>query len=892
MTLQAGTKLGPYEILAPLGAGGMGEVYRALDPRLGRDVAIKVLPQHLSANPEVRTRFEREAKTVSSLNHPHICTLHDVGREGETDYLVMELIDGETLAARIARGALPAPEVLRLGMQIADALDRAHRAGVIHRDLKPGNVMLTKSGAKLMDFGLARATGMAGTGGGSGVSVAALTQSPTVAAPLTAEGTIVGTFQYMAPEQLEGKEADARTDLWSFGCLLYEMATGKRAFEGKSQASLISSIMSSEPAPLSQLAPMSPPGLEKLVRACLAKEADERIQTAHDVKLQLQWIAEGGSQAGVPAPLAARRRGRERLAWTLFAAAALVAVVFIGLALRPRPGPKSVIFELTPPHQVSLVDLPRISPDGRRLAFNATDSSGASAIWVRQMSSLDAQRMPGTEGATRPFWSPDSRFLAFFSGGKLHKIDIAGGPPQTVCDAPRGADGSWGVGDVILFDGSSVVDTVQRVSALGGVPVGATTVDRSKQEVFTAWPQFLPDGQHFLFIAYGATGDERTLKVGRLGSMETKSLGPAGSRTEYVSRHLLFVRQGTLLAQPFDPGSLKTTGDPVPVAENVEFDAVGSARFSASGEGTLVYRSGGSGAAERLAWVNRRGERTGTVGGPNGYDDPALSPDETQLAVKVTEATSANGNIWVWDLSRDLGSRFTFAQGDVDDAMWSPDGSRIAYSMARGTGNDLYVKSLGGSGADSLLLASNEQKFAEMWSPDGKVITYIMRSGLTNRRWDIYGLILGDSVRARPIVATPFAEYDPQLSADGKWMAYVSRESGDAEIYVQAFPGPGGKWRISTHGGTEPRWRGDGHELFYLGLDRKMFSVPVTPGTPPHFSLPERLFDAPVVVDANTRNRYVVTRDGQRFLMVTPEGEAKLGATTVVLDWLGRLSAR
>ncbi len=444
MPLSAGTRLGPYEIVAPLGAGGMGEVFRATDTRLGREVAIKVLPQHLSANPEVRARFEREAKTVSSLNHPHICTLHDVGREGDTDYLVMELVDGETLYQRLAKGALPAAEVLRLGGQIADALDRAHRAGVVHRDLKPGNVMLTRSGAKLMDFGIARATGMAGPASGSGVTMAALTQSPTMAAPLTAEGSIVGTFQYMSPEQLEGKEADARSDLWALGCVLYEMATGQRAFEGKSQASLISSIMTAQPAPIAQLAPLAPPGLERLVQACLAKDPAERLQSAHDIRMQLAWLAEGGSQAGGPAPVAARRKGRERLAWAVAAVAAAIAAAAVGWSvLRPGGhGAEQPFFASIAPAadevraQVNAGAI-TLSPDGSRLA-KLVVRAGEQLISVYDFTTGNSNVLESTKGAEYPFWSPDGRWIGFFVDGKLAKVEATGGPSQVLADAFAG----------------------------------------------------------------------------------------------------------------------------------------------------------------------------------------------------------------------------------------------------------------------------------------------------------------------------------------------------------------------------------------------------------------------------------------------------------------------
>ncbi|NIV50262.1 MAG: protein kinase, partial [Gammaproteobacteria bacterium] len=485
MSLDPGTRLGPYEIVAPLGAGGMGEVYRARDTRLDRDVAVKVLPQHLSANPEVRARFEREAKTVSSLNHPHICTLYDVGREGDTDYLVMELIEGETLAERLAKGALPVAEVLKLGGQIADALERAHRAGVVHRDLKPGNVMLTKSGAKLMDFGLARATGMAGSGSGSDVAMPTATHSPTMAAPLTAEGTILGTFQYMAPEQLEGSEADARSDLWALGCVLYEMATGRRAFEGKSQASLITSIMSAAPAPLSQVAPMSPPGLERLVQACLAKDPADRLQSAHDIRMQLAWLAEGGSQAGVPAPVATRRRSRARLAVTLAAVGWLVAIVVAAIAWTSRTAPveQAPFFaSVSIPPSDTFVALfsggpIALSPDGTRLA-TVVRRSGERVISIYDFGTGNTSVLESTQEANFPFWSPDSRWIGFFADGKLRKVEARGGPSQPVANASSGRGGTWSPDGVIVF-APDIFGPLMKVSENGG-PATAVTETESE----------------------------------------------------------------------------------------------------------------------------------------------------------------------------------------------------------------------------------------------------------------------------------------------------------------------------------------------------------------------------------------------------------------------------
>jgi serine/threonine protein kinase len=540
MTLPAGARLGPYEILAPIGAGGMGEVYRARDSRLGREVAIKVLPEHLSSSEELRHRFEREARTISQLSHPHICALYDVGREEGHEFLVMELLEGETLADRLGRGPLPIDQVLRHGIEIADALDRAHRSGVVHRDLKPGNVMLTKSGVKLLDFGLAKLHA-AETPGASGV-----TSLPTVtpqSQPLTSRGTILGTFQYMSPEQLEGREADARSDLFAFGCVLYEMATATKAFTGKSQASLIGAIMHSEPPPISTLQPMAPPALNRVVQGCLAKDPENRWNTAHDVMLQLQWIAEGGSQAGVPAPVAARRKSRERLAWIVagvaLAAAAGLAVGFVRRAPeRLRP----LRFEIQTPEGVTSIDTPRISPDGQIVAFNATDSASRSQIWVRPMGSVSARPLPGTEGTTRPFWSPDSRFLGFFAQGKLQKIELNGGPAQKICDSPTGSDGTWSPEGVILFDGRTA-DPIYRVSAAGGIPTVAVAADPKRGETQVGWPEFLPDGRHFLYMVLHQKTEENSYRIGSLDSKDGDRLAPAQSLITYAPPgYLLFVR--------------------------------------------------------------------------------------------------------------------------------------------------------------------------------------------------------------------------------------------------------------------------------------------------------------------------------------------------------------
>ncbi len=677
MTLAAGSRLGPYEILSAIGAGGMGEVYRARDTRLARTVAVEVLPEHLTSNEDLRQRFEREAKTISQLSHPHICALYDVGREGNRDFLVMEYLEGETLAARLDKGALPSEQLLRYGIEIADALDKAHRQGIVHRDLKPGNVMLTKSGVKLLDFGLAKFQAAARGDALSGVS--RLATQAQASQPLTERGTVLGTFQYMAPEQLEGGEADSRSDIFAFGAVLYEMATGRKAFSGKSQASLIGSILRDDPPSVNEVAPMTPPALNRVIKTCLAKDPEDRFQTAHDVKLQLQWIAEGGSQAGLPAPVAARRKSRERLAWSV-AAAAIVAAALLGAGyLRRAPAKATPIrFEIPTPEGVSLIDAPKISPDGKILAFNASDSSGRPRIWVRPLSALTAQPLAGTEGATRPFWSPDSRFLGFFAEGKLKKIEISGGPPQKICDYPTGSDGTWSPAGVILFDGRTG-DPIQRVSAEGGTPTVAVKADASRKETMVAWPEFLPDGRHFLYEAQGQKAEDHMYRIGSLDSKDTRALAPAQSLVTYAPPgHLLFVRESTLVAQPFDAKAMKTTGEPVPLAEHVGTIATGLARFSASRNGVLAYRTGDSGS--RLLWFDRDGKELSAVGDPGDYTDTMLSPAGDRLAYVTNDARGGKADIWIRDLARGASSRFTFDPAEDVEPLWSPDPIAAAIS--------------------------------------------------------------------------------------------------------------------------------------------------------------------------------------------------------------------
>jgi serine/threonine protein kinase/Tol biopolymer transport system component len=898
MPLSAGTRLGPYEILAPLGSGGMGEVYRARDSRLGRDVAIKVLPQHLNASPEVRARFEREARTVSSLNHPSICTLFDVGREGDTDYLVMELIEGETLAQKLQKGALPAADVLKLGAQIADALDRAHRAGVIHRDLKPGNVMLTKSGAKLMDFGLARATGLAGPAGASGATVLAMTQSPTMAAPLTAEGTIVGTFQYMSPEQLEGKEADARSDIWALGCVLYEMATGARAFEGATQASLIGAIMRDVLRPMSQLAPMSPPGLERLVLQCVAKDPEERWQSAGDIRRELDWVASGSSAAAMPAVGARRRVSRERLAWSLVAAlVVLLAGVTLFVLRAPRGAARNMHVTLPAPETAMIDDDDanvRISPDGHAVTFIATDSSGASQLWMRELSEPAARPLPGTQQANLPFWSPDSRFIGFFADGKLKKVDLAGRNVQILCDAPDGRGGTWSPRGVIVFAPAST-GPLQRVSAGGGVAAVATVLDTTLREEGHRFPSFLPDGNHFLYLSMTG-GDSLATRLASLSDRATKWVISAEGVAVYAPPgFLLYVRSGAILAERFEPGAARPNGEPrvlAPTPNGSRF--TGAPPFSVSQEGVLVERHRTLG-VRGMGWLDRGGRRIGEVPVPAAsYGDLTLSPDDRQIA--LTQFSSQGSvDVWTIDLARGISNRLTSDLVFCEKPLWSPDGRWVAFSALTAGKRKLYRKLATGAG-DAEVLWEGRTTFTDpaSWSGDGRTLVFRDLDPKTGE--DIWRLPLEGERRPAPLLHSTSHEEDANLSPDGHWLSYRSNESGRAELYVQSFPTPEAKFRISTEGGgTQSRsnlgkafWRRDGRELVYVGGDGvTVLSVPVEIAGGFHAGTPRPLFRLPAGCV-----ELVPTSDLQRFLVLEDRSTKESGSIQMIVDWPAELKER
>jgi eukaryotic-like serine/threonine-protein kinase len=887
--MQPGTRLGPYEILAPVGAGGMGEVYRARDTRLDRTVAVKVLPSHLSASEEIRQRFEREAKTISQLSHPHICTLYDVGNQDGVEYLVMEFLEGETLADRLVRGPLPLEQTLRYGIEIADALDKAHRQGIVHRDLKPGNVMLTKSGVKLLDFGLAK--GLAPVANPSG-----LTSLPTMAGatPLTQEGTILGTFQYMAPEQLEGREADARTDIFAFGAVLYEMATGKKAFSGASQASLIGAIVHLDPQPIATVQPTTPPALDRVVKTCLAKDPEDRFQTAHDARLQLQWIAEGSFLAGAPAAVALRRRNREGVAWVVagILAAALAAFAY----LRRAPVEAPVLRLAIPaPEKVSF-DFDNnggglsVSPDGRHVTFAAKPKGGKSSLWIRSVDEVVGKPLPGTEGAAWPFWSPDSRFIAFFADGKLQKVDLAGAPPLVICAAPNGRSGSWNKDGVIVFSPDSTT-VIHRVAEGGGVSSPVTTLDQSRAETTHRWAEFLPDGRHFLYMAGthagGVKSEANAIYVGSLGSKDRTLLLQARSNVAYASGHLLYMRERVLLAQPFDAKRLRLTGDPVPIADGVVYDQnFFRGAFSASRDGVLVYATGGSGTRTHLVWYDRGdGKPIAPVGDEAQYEGVALSPDGKRIAATITDPATGIPDIWLGDAQRGPQTRFTFGPTPTGTPVWSPDGTRIAYSrLEEKLHSGIFVKPASGAGQEEALGHFDAGAFPNSWSPDGRFLALTVTTNGAKTKRDIWILPLFGDRKPFPFLATPFEEFSPHFSPDGRWMLYESNETGRPEAYVAPFPGPGGKWQVSSEGVIDALWNPAGGEIVYVTPDLLGMSVEVKAGDGAfEAGAPKALFKAEGSRGGD------ISPDGKRFLVLMRAEGAKTPSIMFVSNWLSGL---
>jgi Tol biopolymer transport system component/predicted Ser/Thr protein kinase len=872
----------------------MGEVYKARDSRLERTVAIKVLPPHLSASEEMRQRFEREAKTISQITHPHICALYDVGRDSGTEFLVMEYLEGETLADRLARGPLPVELLLRYGIEIADALDKAHRAGIVHRDLKPGNVMLTKGGVKLLDFGLAKFH--AGGAGDAAASVSRLATELPASKPLTERGTVLGTFQYMSPEQLEGKEADARSDLFAFGALLYEMATGRKAFTGSSQASLIGAILRDDPPAISEISPLAPPALNRVVKTCLAKDPEDRLQTAHDVKLQLQWIAEGGSQAGLPAPVLARRKSRERLAWSVAAAALLLAgLATFGYLRRASAAAPRIRSYLLPPDKTDFSTLDAdvgsltVSPDGRLVTFTTHPANGKPVLWLQALGGSSAQPIPGAEGSQFPFWSPDSRSIAFFAGGKLQRIDVAGGPPLTVCDVANGRSGAWNRDGVILF-APDPTSGIFQVSAAGGRPAPVTSLDLAHGETTHRWVTFLPDGRRFLYLAgthgEGAKSETNAVYVGALDSKERTLVLQARSNVVYASGRLLYLRENILVAQRFDPSTRKLSGEPMPVAEGVQYDpSFFRGSFAASENGLLLYATGAGSPKTQLGWYDLTGKPVGEpLGDPAEYTNVAISLDGKKIAAGIADPSNGLPSIWIFD-SRGVRSRLTTGLPQTDFPVFSPDGQRIAFSRTDGHHTEVRVRSTVGGEEQTLWRVDNLFVHPLDWSRDGRFLAAEVSGPGSKTGQDVWIIPMTGNSKPYAFLASGFDEGFPFFSPDGHWLSYMSNESGQTEIYVVPFPGPGGKWQISTGGTAGGGFSGDGLEIFYGNVQTGYaMSVSVKAAAdglevgPPH-----PMFQLPPV------GAIAISHDGQRFLLAVSPGIAQSSRICLISNWTAGL---
>jgi Tol biopolymer transport system component len=877
MPLAPGTQLGPYEIGVPLGAGGMGEVYRAKDTRLDRTVAIKILPSHLSTDPVRKQRFEREARTISSLNHPNICVLHDVGQQDGIDYLVMECIEGEMLSKRLEKGALPLEQVLKYGMQIADALDKAHRGGVVHRDLKPGNIMLTPMGAKLLDFGLAKPTAPL-------ASTTTLTDA-TRNSPVTEQGTIVGTFQYMSPEQIQGKELDGRGDIFSLGAVVYEMLTGKKAFEGKSQLSVASAILEKEPEPICQIKPMTPPALGRVVGRCLAKDPEERWQSALDFKMALELAVEPHSS--VPARAAAR------WSWIVAAAAVTVAVAAFWSPWRqPEMEELSLQFKIQPPAGADFLfgvgGGNAISPDGRTVVFVAAPG-GSPKLWVQTLDTTVARELPGTENGQFPFWSPDSKSIGFFANGKLQRLDLAGGPPVTLATAPNGRGGTWSSEGIIVFAPNSA-SGLWKLAATGGPLTPLTAVDRAGGENTHRWPLFMRDGHQFIYFARGEEVDSGSIYISSLERPQEKTLvlrgasagaaySPArGKHPEY----LYWLRQQTLMAQPFDSKRKQLSGiaAPVPGAGAVAL-APGYIHpsVSVSNDGIVLFGSGSD--RYQVAWLDRGGRVLSTVGQPDRFVSLRISPDGKRIAAVLADA-SAHPDLWLLELSRAIPRRLTFV-GAFGTGIWSPDGQLISYHIL--LGRKLLKRSTSGGEQEETVLEAPSAVYMNDWSPDGRYLVYTQLS--PDGRNELWLLPLSGDGKPVPFIRTAFNELQGDVSPDSRWIAYTSDESGGInEVYATSFPVGGPRWRVSNGGGSFPRWSRDGKELFYRALDGTLMVAAVR--NVPHgleFRTPAALFrvSEPQGILCYP---YDVASDGQRILTLVPSRVGRDSASlTVLVNW-------
>jgi serine/threonine protein kinase len=883
-----GTTLSHYKIISKLGQGGQGEVYLAEDSRLDRKVALKILPEHLSERADSRERFEREARAVSSLNHPHICTLHDIGEQDGIHFLVMEHLEGESLADRLEKGALSLEQTLEYAIQIADALDKAHRQGVVHRDLKPGNIMLVKSGAKLLDFGLAKLKATEATEEN-------LSNLPTEQANLTQEGTILGTLQYMAPEQLEGKDADSRTDIFAFGAVVYEMATGKKAFEGSSQASLIAAILKDDPPPMSELQPMTPSVLDQVVKQCLEKEPDERWQTASDLMKGLKWVNEVGARKDSIPTVTAPGVWRRVIPFGVGVLALVIVGVFswVGVFSSRTTDPESsplIQFVINPPETASMSgrrfsDLV-ISPDGRQVVYHGTRQQ----LFIRPLEKLTTKAIPGTEGADRDFFfSPDGEWVAFAVSSQLKKVALRGGAPITLCPAPTLEGGSWSPEGMIVFASG---DGLFRVSADGGESTNIATANPDKGESEYQHPHILPGGEAVLFTIYRGGSDYQTAVLS-LGTGVQKVIRDNARNPRFVSPgHLVYEipGTGTLMAIPFDRDELEVTGDALPVLEGVS-GAVGqgSSDYDISEDGTLVYVSGAItgfyGSREQsLVWVDREGQEFQITARRDDYARPRISPDGKQVALAIT-GDDGLLNIWIYDLEKDSFNRITF-EGLNSGPEWSPDGKWVSFRSDRDGHHSHYRKLSDGSGSPVLIVAHERRVLGGVWSPDGNAFLFDSLP-VPGSPPSIFVVLTGGQSTPQRFLSSLESGHSPAISPDGKWVVYVSTESGRDEVYVRSYGGGGGKWRVSAEGGTEPRWSPDMKELFFRN-GVQMMTVAVE--GKPTFSAdsPQLLFEGRYGTSPLSSAEYDYSLEHERFLMIK-ESEEGITQINVVLNWFEEL---
>ena len=885
MQLSPGTKLAHYEILEPIGKGGMGEVYRARDGKLGRDVAIKVLPDEFAGNEERLARFKREAKVLASLNHPNIAAIYGLEQSESTHFLVLELVPGETLAERISRRPIPWEEIVDIASQITLALEEAHEQGIVHRDLKPANIKQNEDGkVKVLDYGLAKVFQ-------EETPEADTSMSPTLTRDATRVGVILGTAAYMSPEQAKGKRVDKRADVWAFGAVVYEMITGKRAFAGEDVADTLANVLTKEPE-WGAITREVPETVRRLLGRCLDRDAKKRLRDIGEARILLDAIS-----AGTPEPQPPRARS-ERLGW-IVAAASMATTLALGIAhLRREPPTKAEVlrFTVSAPEGTTIAPGPAarqlaLSPDGRHLAFAARDPAGTSYLWLRDLDSLEARLLPETQDAWFPSWSPDGRFIGFQTPTGLERIAVSGGSSESVCDVRGRGGATWNHAGVIVF--AQAGEGLYQVPASGGIPTPLTSLEPSRERSHE-WPPFLPDGKHILYFADTVDAEHRGIYVTSLDSDPPRLIFNTEVQSTYAEPgYLLFINGAALMAQPFDVNEMKLTGEPSRVAQDVSYNPqTNRTSFSVSESGVLAFRTGGLGGtpAGQHVWFDREGQRLGEAGPPERDMIPRLSPDETRVAVSRLDETTGTADIWLLNLERGTESRLTFDPSDDTHAIWSPDGNEIVFASNRGGVFDLYRKAASGAGQAQLLLESSLDKVPDDWSSDGQSVFFTTNYGYTVLDTDLFVVSLLDDNSPTPLLETEASETDGHLSPDGRWLAYVAAEGGRPDVYVRPFPTLEGQWLVSTGGGSMPQWRGDGKELFYIDANHDLVAVTVEGGESFEAVSTRVLFQAPVSgFDVYWVPSYAAAGDGRRFLFNVLTEEPGSDAITVVVNWTAEL---